>query len=297
MNAQKKALGRGLGALLNTKTVEEVVVSQNSISRIKTDNINFINIADIVENPWQPRTEFEEEALKELANSIKVHGLIQPITVRKVDDNKYQLISGERRVRASRIAGLENIPAYIRTADDLQMIEMALVENIQRENLNSMEIALSYQRLIDECNITQEQVSERVGKNRSTITNYIRLLKLPTPVQISVRDNKISMGHARAILGIDDEELQVSICKDIVSKDLSVRQVEELVRKYNQTDDLNKKNLVLSLPQRFEIAKSKLIDNFNTNIEIKRTIKGTGTITIPFNTDEDFDRIYSILNN
>jgi len=296
MTAQKKALGRGLGALLNTQPPTEEVVSQDSPSRIKTAEISTIEINSIVVNPWQPRTEFEETSLNELADSIKVHGLIQPITVRSIEENKYQLISGERRVRAAKIAGITDIPAYIRTADDLQVIEMALVENIQRENLNSMEIALSYQRLIDECNITQEQVSLRVGKNRSTITNYLRLLKLPSPVQISVRDNKISMGHARSILGIDDEELQVSICKDITNKDLSVRQVEDLVRKYNQSNELPKKDLVLSLPERFEIAKSKLTNSLQSNIEIKRNIKGKGAITIQFKSDEDFERIISMLN-
>ncbi len=296
MNAQKRALGRGLSALLNTPNEE--VVSIDSPSRIRLSDINTVDLLLIDANPWQPRTEFEETALNELADSIKVHGLIQPLTVRPIEGDRYQLISGERRLRASKIAGLKKVPAYIRSADDMQMIEMALVENIQRENLNSMEIALSYQRLIDECNITQDQVSERVGKNRSTITNYLRLLKLPTPIQIAVRDTKISMGHARAILGIDDNEVQVSLCNDIVSKDLSVRQVEDLVRKFNQvSEEQHKTPIVLSLPARFETAKSKLASHLNSKIEIKRNIKGKGHIAIPFQSDDEFERIIKLINS
>lgn len=294
MNAQKKALGRGLSALLNS-TPNDEVISSNSPSKIKLNDISSVDINLVDTNPWQPRTEFELNALHELAGSIKVHGLIQPITVRQVD-GRFQLISGERRLRASKIANLTQIPAYIRTADDMQMIEMALVENIQRENLNSMEVALSYQRLIDECNITQDQVSEKVGKSRSAITNYLRLLKLPTPIQIFVRDSKISMGHARALLSIDDPEVQVSVCNDIINNDLSVRQVETLVRKFNQETQEEKTTVVLSLPQHYIEKKTELHKLFNSKVDIKRNIKGKGNISIHFKSDEDFKRITELLN-
>lgn len=294
MNVQKKALGRGLSALLSS-TPNEDVISSDSPSRIKLNDINTIDIHLIDANPWQPRTEFEQDALKELCDSIKIHGLIQPITVRKVEE-RYQLISGERRLRASKLAGILQIPAYIRSADDLQMIEMALVENIQRENLNSMEIALSYQRLIDECNITQDQVSERVGKNRSTITNFLRLLKLPTPIQIYVRDNKISMGHARALLGIIDPEVQVSVCNDIINHDLSVRQVETLVKKFNQENQEEKPTVTISLPKHLIDKKEKLTEILNTKIDIKRNLKGKGHVSIFFKTDDDLKRILELMN-
>ncbi|MEI6349075.1 MAG: ParB/RepB/Spo0J family partition protein [Bacteroidota bacterium] len=294
MNAQKKALGRGLSALLNS-TPNEEVIAPDSPSRIKLNDINTIDINLVDANPWQPRTEFEQEALQELAESIKIHGLIQPITVRKVGV-RFQLISGERRLRASKIGGLHHIPAYIRSADDLQMIEMALVENIQRENLNSMEIALSYQRLIDECSITQDQVSDRVGKNRTTITNYLRLLKLPTPIQIYVRDNKITMSHARALLSIDDADVQVSVCNDIINNDLSVRQVETLIRKFNQDIEIEKPAIVLSLPQSYIARKEDLKSKIDSKVEIKRNIKGKGHITIHFKSDDDFNRIIELIN-
>jgi len=294
MNANKKALGRGLSAILSS-TPNEEVIAPDSPSKIKLNDINTIDIDLVDANPWQPRTEFEVEALNELAESIKVHGLIQPITVRQVG-LRYQLISGERRLRASKIAAVTQIPAYIRSADDMQMIEMALVENIQRENLNSMEIALSYQRLIDECNITQYQVSERVGKSRSAITNHLRLLKLPTPIQIFVRDNKISMGHARALLSIDDPEVQVSVCNDIILHDLSVRQVETLVRKFNQEIQEEKPSVVISLPQHLMEKKGKLTEQFNAKIDIKRNLKGKGHLSIHFKTDDDLNRILELLN-
>lgn len=294
MNAQKKALGRGLSALLSSTPDDEVIAS-NSPSKIKLNDISTIDINLVDANPWQPRTEFEQNALQELADSIKVHGLIQPITVRQ-QNGRFQLISGERRLRASKLALVEHIPAYIRTADDMQMIEMALVENIQRENLNSMEVALSYQRLIDECNITQDQVSDRVGKSRSAISNYLRLLKLPTPIQIFVRDNKISMGHARALLSIDDAEVQVSVCNDIINNDLSVRQVETLVRKFNQEAEEEKPVVTLSLPQHHEDKKTQLSSHFNSKIDIKRNIKGKGHISIHFKSDDDFNRLMELIN-
>ncbi|MFN5548867.1 MAG: ParB/RepB/Spo0J family partition protein, partial [Bacteroidota bacterium] len=231
--SKKVALGRGLSALLSDTPSEEKleveVAAPNALSE-GTSGINEIPVAEIETNPFQPRQYFDEEALNELAESIKVHGIIQPITVRRLARHQYQLISGERRFQASKRAGLQMIPAYVRTADDQQMLEMALIENIQRENLNPVEIALSYQRLISECNLKQEELGERVGKNRSTVTNYLRLLKLPPDIQIALRDNKLSMGHARAIINVENPDSQLYIFKKTLQEDLSVRKVEELAR-------------------------------------------------------------------
>src|SRR6478752_7405445 len=231
--SKKKALGRGLSALLSDNEEDEkldVEISTDVIPSTPANGMSEIQISEIEVNPFQPRTHFDEDALLELAESIKVHGIIQPITVRRLSRNQYQLISGERRFQAAKIAGLRAIPAYIRLADDQQMLEMALIENIQRENLNPIEISLSYQRLISECNLKQEELGDRVGKNRSTVTNYLRLLKLPPDIQIALRDQKISMGHARAIINVDNPESQLFIFKKIVAEDLSVRKVEELDR-------------------------------------------------------------------
>src|SRR6185295_16660346 len=223
---KKKGLGRGLSALLSdtpeTERLEEAPVASGTM--------NEISVSEIEVNPFQPRKYFDQETLRELADSIKIHGIIQPITVRKLARNQYQLISGERRFQADRLSGLKTIPAYIRSADDQQMLEMSLIENIQRENLNPIEIALSYQRLLTECNIKQDELGERVGKNRSTVTNYLRLLKLPPDIQIALRDNKLSMGHARAIINVENPDVQLMIFKKTVKEDLSVRQVEELAR-------------------------------------------------------------------
>src|SRR5471030_497670 len=233
MSAEKRnALGRGLSALLNDS--ENVYTNKNNISQgsevAGLGSVNDIKLSEIEVNPFQPRTDFDEQALGELADSIKLQGLIQPITVRRVNAHKYQLISGERRFRASKLAGLTAIPAYVRTANDQQMLEMALIENIQRENLNAIEVALSFQRMIDECNLKQEELGERVSKNRSTVTNYLRLLKLPPTIQASIRDGQVSMGHARALIGVDDTMQQIYIHKQIIQQGLSVRRVEEMVR-------------------------------------------------------------------
>ena len=224
---KKNALGRGLGALLEDSAKGSVALSTDGN---RAGSINEIALENIQVNPFQPRTHFDREALEELAESIKVQGIIQPITVRKLAENEYQLISGERRFQASKMAGLEAIPAYVRTADDQQMLEMALIENIQRENLNAIEVALSYQRLLSECDLKQEELGERVGKNRTTVNNYLRLLKLPPDVQVGLRDKKISMGHARAIINVEDVDKQLHIFQKIVNEDLSVRKVEQLVR-------------------------------------------------------------------
>src|ERR1700749_1847658 len=231
---KRKALGRGLSALLNdsdnvqpnqTKATVAPAAEVNSAG-----SVNEIKLSEIEVNPFQPRTDFDQEALAELADSIKLQGLIQPITVRRMNAHSYQLISGERRFRASKLAGLTHIPPYVRTANDQQMLEMSLIENIQRENLNAIEVALSFQRMIDECSLRQEELSERVSKNRSTVTNYLRLLKLPPTVQASIRDGQISMGHAKALITVDDPTKQIYIHQHIIQQGLSVRKTEELVR-------------------------------------------------------------------
>ena len=295
MSAKKNALGRGLGALL--QTVDESNEQTNGVETgtSVTSAIDFVLISEIAENPFQPRKEFDETALAELAESIKSNGIITPVTVRKTGKNKYQLIAGERRFRASQLVGLTEIPAYIRVATDTEMMEMALVENIQREDLNAMEVALSYQALIDDCNLTQEKLSERVGKNRSTITNYLRLLKLPAEIQIALSSDKISMAHARALVSISDFENQLLILRRIIDEDLSVRQVEELVKKLN-TPAIKSVQTKDSLPERHTNAQSFLTGKLNTAIEIKRSKRGKGNISIEFNNDSDFQRIIDLLS-
>lgn len=261
--------------------------------------IGEIPVAHIEVNPFQPRTDFDQTALAELSESIRVQGIIQPITVRQLSKNQFQLISGERRLQASKLAGLETIPAYIRTANDQQMLEMALIENIQRENLNSIEIALSYQRLISECNLKQEELGDRVGKNRSTVTNYLRLLKLPPDIQIALRDGRLSMGHARAIIGIDDPASQLSIFKKIISEDLSVRKVESLVREYSHSTPeaaSANKSAGPSLSPEVKNLQNKLSSHFGTRILLKADDKNKGEIRIPFVSTEDLNRILEILN-
>ncbi|MDQ2658204.1 MAG: ParB/RepB/Spo0J family partition protein, partial [Bacteroidota bacterium] len=250
-------------------------------------------------NPFQPRTHFDQAALQELAESIKVHGIIQPITVRKLTSNQYQLISGERRFQASKLAGLKTIPAYIRSANDQQMLEMALIENIQRENLNAIEIALSYQRLISECNLKQDELGERVGKNRATVTNYLRLLRLPPDIQIAVRDNKLSMGHARAIINVENSEKQLYIFKKTLEDDLSVRKVEELVREVSHRKSEKSEfqgGAASSGPGNREIShlQSRLSSHFGTRVVVKSD-GSKGEIKIPFLSVEDLNRIVDIL--
>lgn len=282
--AKKTALGRGLGALIEDSSTANTRREEDSA----TDGIVEISIASIETNPYQPRSYFDEEALTELAKSIEKHGIIQPITVRQLDNGMYQIISGERRFRASKLAGLETIPAYLRTANDQGMLEMALIENIQREDLDAIEIAISYQRLIDECELTQESLSEQVGKKRATIANYLRLLKLPAEVQLSIRERKLSMGHARAIAGLDNAEQQVKIGKKVIDEELSVRQVEELIRKMNQPDVPKKKDAdAAELPDSYFKLVEHLEKYFNSNINIKRNEKGEGKITISFASDEE----------
>ncbi|MBL7843237.1 MAG: ParB/RepB/Spo0J family partition protein [Cyclobacteriaceae bacterium] len=294
--SKKKALGRGLNALLSDSESEERLESDLPVVHPSpSGSIAEIPIGQIEVNPFQPRTHFDKESLQELAESIKVHGIIQPITVRRLARDQYQLISGERRFQASQLAGLKTIPAYVRSADDQQMLEMALIENIQRENLNAIEIALSYQRLISECNLNQEQLGERVGKNRATVTNYLRLLKLPPDVQIAVRDNKITMGHARAIINVENPDQQLFIFKKILSEDLSVRKVEELVRSLGeQAGTQGKAGTPVSGNREISNLQSQLSSHFGTRVVVKSDGK-KGEIKIPFLSVEDLNRILDIL--
>jgi len=293
--SKKRVLGRGLGALLDDSSYESTPRLASDSPQINT--INDIDISLIHSNPFQPRSDFDQEALGELAESIKTQGIIQPITVRKVAGNEYQLISGERRLMASKIAGFETIPSYIRQANDQQMLEMALIENIQRENLNAIEIALSYQRLISECNLKQEELGDRVGKKRTTVTNYLRLLKLPPDIQAGIRDDKISMGHARALINIENIDLQLSLFHKIVKDELSVRRVEALVKKFSNIQDSIKSSDPgpSSLNPELRKLKEVLSTHFGTKIEISSKGSEKGEIKIPFMSHEDLNRIIEIL--
>ena len=290
---KKRGLGRGLDAILQSPETD--ITSSDISGNYVAGAVAEINIDFIEANPFQPRTDFDESALNELAESIKVQGVIQPVTVRKMGRDKYQLISGERRLRASKMAGLKTIPVFIRVANDEQMLEMALIENTHREGLNAIEIALSYQRLIEECNITQEQLSEKVGKDRSTVTNFLRLLKLPPEVQVALRDGFISMSQARAIINIEDKAKQLVILKEIIDKDLSVRQVEELVRSLNTKNIKTKKQKDI-LPEAFIYTVDSLSKSLNTKVKINRNSKGKGSLTINFKNDEDFERLIALIN-
>ncbi len=290
--AKKMVLGRGLGALIDDANDSATVQHE---ARITSELVNEIDLSKIDVNPFQPRSHFDEESLNELADSIKKLGIIQPITVRKVND-RYQLITGERRFRASKIAGLTTIPAYVRTADDQGMLEMALVENIQRQDLDAIEIAISYQRLIEECNLTQEDLGGRVGKKRATVTNYLRLLKLPVEIQAGIRDKLLTMGHARAIIGIEDSSLQLEVYQRIITEDLSVRQVESVVKEIQEgkptppvatasnTDEP-------STSESYGKLKSHLERYFNTRIDIKQGPRGTGKIIISFRSEKEVEEI------
>lgn len=294
---KKPVLGRGLSALLSDpsndiKSVEDKNADKVVGSIIELD-INFIEI-----NPFQPRTNFNEDTLQELAKSIKEVGVIQPITVRKLEFNKYQLISGERRLRASKILGLSTIPAYIRLANDNESLVMALVENIQRHDLDPIEVAISYQRLIEEVNLTQEEMSERVGKKRSTITNYLRLLKLDPIIQTGMRDGFISMGHGRALINIENQEAQSDIYHTVVTQNLSVRDTEALVKKYQE--GLKPKTSKTATTKSFEIAteqKKTFANFFGAKVDISVAANGKGKIAIPFHSEEDFNRIMKLINN
>ncbi|MGD2035630.1 MAG: ParB/RepB/Spo0J family partition protein [Bacteroidales bacterium] len=289
--AKKNALGRGLGALIDSGEDN----SNNSYEQRRFSGVAEIMLDNIDANPYQPRTIFDEESLEELASSIREVGIIQPITVRKSVNGRYQLLSGERRLRATKLAGLNKIPAYLREAEDDNLLEIALVENIQREDLDAIEIAISYQRLIDECDLTQESLSQRVGKKRATVANYLRLLRLPAEIQLGIKDHKISMGHARSLINIDDPKTQLKFYNKIVDQELSVRKVEELVRKLGENKEPvpEKTNPV---PRDYDKLKVHLRNFFSSKVEFNRNNKGAGKIVIPFNSDDDLERIIAIFD-
>jgi ParB family transcriptional regulator, chromosome partitioning protein len=283
MTEKRSVLGRGLSALIEDATLKPEA------------SINEIEISLIETNPFQPRSHFDQEALEELAASIRQIGIIQPITVRKIADKKYQLIAGERRLKASVIAGLTRIPAYVRTADDQSMLELALVENIQREDLDPIEVAISYQRLIDECKLTQENMSERVGKKRSTISNYLRLLKLPAEIQLGLRTSKLSMGHARTLINIEDPSVQLIIYQKILDSDLSVRKIEELVRQI-QTEQKPATKGNDEVPGEHGQLQEQLKRYFKVGVQFIRNSKGKGKIILTFNSDEELESILGKLD-
>ncbi|HEY0669840.1 MAG TPA: ParB/RepB/Spo0J family partition protein [Sphingobacteriaceae bacterium] len=298
MTYQKKTgLGKGLSALLDDTESVQTSRPQSNGEVSGLGSISHVKISLIEVNPYQPRTDFEQQALQDLSDSIKLQGLIQPVTVRKSGQNSYQLISGERRLRASKLAGLTEIPAYVRTANDQQMLEMALIENIQRENLNAIEVALSFQRMLDECNLKQEELGDRVSKNRSTVTNYLRLLKLPPSIQASIRDGNISMGHARALVTVEDADKQLFIHREIITQGLSVRKVEEMVRdvqKLNLKKSSNIKAPVMSF--QYQKLQDDLGSKFGTKVKLKVQGKGKGSIEIPFLSEDDLSRILELLD-
>ncbi|ATA67200.1 chromosome partitioning protein ParB [Capnocytophaga cynodegmi] len=305
---KKQALGRGVSVIFGNSPDNDINSAKDKNAEKVVGNIIELELDFIEVNPFQPRTSFNEEELEGLASSIQELGVIQPITVRKIGFNKFELISGERRFRASKLAGLKTIPAYVRIADDNESLTMALVENIQRQDLDPIEIALSYQRLIEEINLTQDQMSKRVGKKRSTITNYLRLLKLAPVIQTGIRDGFISMGHGRAIITIENPEQQVDIYQEIISQNLSVRETEDLVRRIQnpdlQTTEGKKSEIETSKSQNLKAGIPSYIqenlDNFShffgTKVSVKVAKNGKGTLTIPFSSEEDFKRIQSLLN-
>lgn len=290
----RKSLGRGLDSILQSPETD--ITSRDISGDFVAGAVAEIDINLIETNPFQPRTEFDETALRELAQSIKEQGVIQPVTVRKLGYNKYQLISGERRLRASKMAGLTKIPAFIRVANDEQMLELALIENIHRENLNAIEVAISYQRLIDECNLTQEEVSEKVGKSRSAVANFLRLLKLPPEVQLAIRDGHISMGHARALININDKEEQLKLLQQIIMDEMTVRQTEELADKAKGKAEKERKQTNF-IPEHFKSKIKTLSQTLNTKVKVKRDIKGHGSVVIDFKDEAEFDRIMELFNN
>jgi ParB family chromosome partitioning protein len=294
---KRSALGKGLSALLENAETDITTKSNNAGV---VGSVSMLPISSIEANPFNPRTHFEKAALDELSQSILIHGIIQPLTVRKLGRDNYQLISGERRFRAAQLAGLIEVPVYIRVANDQTMLEMALVENIQREDLNSIEVALSYSRLIGECNLTQDQLSQKVAKSRSSITNHLRLLKLPADIQASVRDNVISMGHARALVSAGDEDLQIAIFNRIVEDGLSVRDAEALIRdgyvEPRTASHVSVKNSTIAISDKQFTFKEHLTDKLSTKIEIKKSPSGNGKIIVNFNSEVDLNRIIEILN-
>ena len=287
---KKQVLGRGLSALIETEPV----------AAVGSTMFNEIEISKIYPNPNQPRTEFDDEALEELATSIRANGIISPITLRKISDDNYQIIAGERRYRASKMVGLEKIPAYIRDVDDGQVMEMALIENIQREDLNAIEIALSYNSLVATLNLTQEALAERVGKKRATITNYLRLLKLPAEIQMGLKNKKIDMGHARALVSIENPEVMLNIYAQVLAEGASVRRTEELVRlastDNNEEQPLKNEKQHTFVPEEYEALCKELNEKFNAKVKLSYNEKGKGKVTIPFDSDDDLMRLMSLFD-
>ncbi len=286
-------LGRGLSALL--KDEPAIKTAHDEGAKKIVGNILEIDLEKITANPWQPRSNFDKKALEELVSSITTLGVIQPITVRKKISGEYELISGERRFRASQLAGKKTIPAYVRLANDQEMLEMALVENIQRQDLDAIEIALSYQQLIDEIKLTQEELSKRVGKDRTSITNYLRLLKLDPIIQTGIRDGMISMGHGRALMAIEDPDIQFDLYEKIVKNNLSVRDTERLIKSLKEGDEKTAKKVV-ELPQQYKEALSSISSSLKTKVEIKRAQNGKGKIILNFTSDDEFERLRKFLN-
>ena len=312
--AKKAALGKGLEALLGNELgdlkqgvryvsdtpygMEQVQTAEKEAGNVETPGqmISEIPVSQIEPNPFQPRKEFDEEALSELASSIKTLGLIQPITVRRINPTKFQIISGERRYRACRMAGVEKIPAYIRETDDVGMLEMAIVENLQRENLDPIEIALSFRRLIEECRLTQEEMAERVGKKRASVTNYLRLLKLSASAQYALKTGKISVGHAKVLLGIEDEAMQDRLCEETIASDLSVRQLEQKVRKTG-SEEKKKQKEITELPEPYMRVLERIGKFFDNRISLKRNDSGKGMMTIHFESDKEVERFLEVLED
>lgn len=294
MDNKKKNKGLGIGALLSG--INPAIEDQQEVVKNLSSTVGNIPIEHIEVNPFQPRVDFDAVALQELAESIRVHGLIQPITVRHLGCEKFQLISGERRLRASKLAGLVEVPAFVRVANDEEMLEMALIENIQRQDLNAIEVAITYKRLMEEFRLVQEDVAVRVGKKRETVTNYLRLLKLPEEIQLGIQQGKISMGHARALINMGDFALQMSVYKEIIEKDLSVRQVEQLAQLYKQQTSPVSASPKNMLPSAHQQLQQKLASLLSTKVQLKRATDGKGQIVIHFTNDEDLNRILDVLD-
>lgn len=289
---KKAGLGRGLGALLENANTDITT----SLGNASAGNVAMIPISSIEANPWQPRSEFEQNALNELADSIKIHGVIQPITVRKMGYDRYQLISGERRTRASLLGGLTEIPAFIRVANDQDMLEMALIENIQRSDLNAIEVALSYKRLLEECNLKQEELGERVGKDRTTVNNYLRLLKLPEPIQRGIQLGKVSMGHARAMINMDDAVAQMELYEQIIREELSVRDVESLVKAKKNGETVGMSVNGTDWDPEIDRITAAFYEKLRAAVHLKTSGKGKGKIIISYKSKEDLERILGLIS-
>jgi len=291
---KKRGLGRGLDAILESPETD--ITSSDVSGNYVSGAVAEIEIDKIEANPFQPRTDFEDSPLRDLAASIKKQGIIQPVTVRKMGYDRYQLISGERRLRASKMVGLETIPVFVRVANDEQMLEMALIENIHRENLNAIEIAISYQRLIEECNLTQENLSEQVGKSRTSISNFLRLLKLPAEIQVALRDGHITMGHARAVINIEDPAKQLYILQQIIEKELNVRQVEAAVRALYTPKTAQKETKKSVIPERIKAQLNEISESLKCKTDLRRDIAGKGSLLIHFQNDNEFNRLYALIS-